>query len=219
MAKEFKLSPIITGGREADLAAADLKASGARIFSLNYPTRSRSLGPDADEPIRELRLRAHAPKAPAGLSKAGVPFAFSSSGLTSTSDFVKNAARAVKEGLPADAAIRALTLDAATIAGVADRLGSLEKGKIANVIMTDGDLFGEHTTIKLVLIDGQRVNFDAAETPQRTRARRPVAALSSLASGSLRRRVVDPELVRLVRQVEFGVKPVSKYSQSPTRRC
>ena len=166
MAKEFKLSPIITGGGEADLAAADLKASGARvIFSLNYPTRSRSLGPDADEPIRELRLRAHAPKVPAGLSKAGVPFAFSSSGLTSTSDFVKHAARAVKAGLPADAAIRALTLDAALIAGVADRLGSLEKGKIANVIMTDGDLFAEHTTIKLVLIDGQRVNFDAAETP------------------------------------------------------
>ena len=116
--------------------------------------------------VRELRLRAHAPKVPAGLSKAGVPFAFSSSGLTSTSDFVKNAARAVKEGLPADAAVRALTLDAARIAGVADRLGSLEKGKIANVIMTDGDLFAEHTTIKLVLIDGQRVNFDAAETPK-----------------------------------------------------
>ena len=56
---------------------------------------------------------------------------------------MKNAARAVQEGLPEDAAIRALTLDAAKIAGAADRLGSLEKGKIANVIVTTGDLFNE----------------------------------------------------------------------------
>ena len=93
-------------------------------------------------------------------------FAFSSSGLTNTSDFVKNAARAVKEGLTPEAAIRALTLDAARIAGVADRLGSLEKGKIANVIMSNGDLFAERTTVTLVLIDGQRVNLEAPETPR-----------------------------------------------------
>ena len=101
----------------------------------------------------------------AGLEKASVAFAFSSSGLTNTSDFVKNAARAVKEGLTPEAAIRALTLDAARIAGVADRLGSLEKGKIANVIMSNGDLFAERTTVTLVLIDGQRVNLEAPETP------------------------------------------------------
>ena len=167
MAKEFSLAPIITGGQEADLAAADLKAAKASvILSLNYPTRSRGLAPDADEPARELRLRAHSPKVAAGLEKASVAFAFSSSGLTNTSDFVKNAARAVKEGLTPEAAIRALTLDAARIAGVADRLGSLEKGKIANVIMSNGDLFAERTTVTLVLIDGQRVNLEAPETPR-----------------------------------------------------
>jgi len=167
MAKEFSLAPIITGGQEADLAAADLKAAKASvILSLNYPTRSRALAPDADEPARELRLRAHSPKVAADLEKASVAFAFSSSGLTNTSDFVKNAARAVKEGLTPEAAIRALTLDAARIAGVADRLGSLEKGKIANVIMSNGDLFAERTTVTLVLIDGQRVNLEAPETPR-----------------------------------------------------
>jgi imidazolonepropionase-like amidohydrolase len=166
MAKEFKLTPIITGGQEADLAAADLKAAGATvIFNLDFPTRPKSLAPDADEPVRELRLRAHAPKVPAGLEKAGVQFAFSSSGLTNPSDFVKNAARAVKEGLNPDAAVRALTLDAARIAGAADRLGSLEKGKIANIIVTDGDLFAEKTAVKVVLIDGRRVDLDAAEAP------------------------------------------------------
>lgn len=158
MAKEFSLAPIVTGGQEADLVAADLKAANAKVIvSLNYPTRSRALGPDADEPARELRLRAHAPKVASGLEKAGVPFAFSSSGLTNPSDFLKNAARAVKEGLTPDAAIRALTLDAARIAGVADQLGSLEKGKIANIIMADGNLFAERTKVTLVLIDGHRV--------------------------------------------------------------
>jgi imidazolonepropionase-like amidohydrolase len=166
LAKEFKLTPIVTGGSEADLAAADLKAANARvIFSLNYPARSRALPPDADEPVRELRLRAHAPKAPGELAKAGVPFAFSGAGLAAPADFVKNAARAVKEGLTEDAALRALTLDAAKIAGAGDRLGSLEKGKIANVIITDGDLFNERTHIRHVFIDGRMVNIDTTDTP------------------------------------------------------
>jgi imidazolonepropionase-like amidohydrolase len=167
MAAEFKLTPIITGGHEADLVGTELKAQNAKvIFSLNYPTRSRALAPDADEPVRELRLRAHAPKAPAGLAKAGVPFAFSSSGLQNASDLVKNAARAVKEGLSADAAVRALTLDAARIAGAAEGLGSLDKGKIANLLVTDGDLFGDRTKIKYVFVDGHRVSLDAGEAPQ-----------------------------------------------------
>ncbi len=167
MAKEFGLSPIVTGGQEADLAAADLKAQNARvIFSLNFPTRPASLAPDADEPARELRLRAHVPKAPGGLEKAGVPFAFSSSGLTNPADFLKNAARVVKEGLSSEAAVRALTLDAARIAGVGDRLGSLEKGKIANLTVTDGDLLGERTKIKYVFVDGRSVDLDVPDAPQ-----------------------------------------------------
>jgi imidazolonepropionase-like amidohydrolase len=166
LAKEFKLSPIITGGIEADLAAAELKAANAKVIvSLNYPTRSRALPPDADEPVRELRLRAHAAKAAAGLASAGVPFAFSGAGLASPADFVRNVARSVREGLGEEAAVRALTLDAARIAGAADRLGSLEKGKIANVIVTSGDLFNESTRIRHVFVDGRMVNIDATEAP------------------------------------------------------
>jgi len=164
MAQEFKLDPMITGAHEADQVAAELKARNARvIYSLNFPARARALAPDADEPVRELRLRAQAAKTPAALDKAGVPFAFASSGLREPRDFVRNAARAVKEGLSADAAIRALTINAATIAGAASRLGSLEKGKIANVIVTDGDLFEERTRVKHAFVDGRPVALD--ETP------------------------------------------------------
>jgi imidazolonepropionase-like amidohydrolase len=171
MAREFKLDPVITGAREADQVAADLKARNARvIYSLNFPTRSRALAPDADEAIDTLRARAQAPKVPAALEKAGVLYAFSSAGLRDPRDFARNAGRAVREGLSPDAAIRALTINAARIAGAADRLGSLEKGKIANVLVTEGDLFDERLRIKHVFVDGRLLAVEEAPpTPQRGR--------------------------------------------------
>jgi imidazolonepropionase-like amidohydrolase len=170
MAKTFKLDPIVTNGREADQVASDLKAANARvILSLNYPTKPQSLAPDADEPLETLRARANAPKTAGVLDKAGVAFAFSSAGLNEPKDFVKNAAKAVQNGLSKDAAIRALTLGAAMIAGAADRLGSIETGKIANLVVTDGDLFEEKTAIKHVFVDGKPVNIDIPPAPDRRR--------------------------------------------------
>ncbi len=166
LAKELNIRPIVTGGREADEMVADLKATNtAVIYTLNYPTRPRALPPGADEPIATLRARANAPKIPAALAKAGLTFAFESGGLAQPRDFVRNAARAVREGLPEDVALRALTLDAARIAGAADRVGSLEKGKIANVIVTSGGLFDDATRIRHVFVDGRMVNIDAADAP------------------------------------------------------
>jgi imidazolonepropionase-like amidohydrolase len=168
MAAEFRLDPVITGGRESDAVTADLKARNARvIYSLNFPVRSRALAPDADEPVRDLRARANAPKVPAALARAGVPFAFASAGLREPRNFLEHAARAVKEGLPADAAIRALTIDAARIAGAGERVGSLEQGKIANVIVTDGDLFEDRTRIRHVFIDGRLVDIDEPQPEER----------------------------------------------------
>jgi imidazolonepropionase-like amidohydrolase len=171
MAREFNLDPVITGAREADQVVSDLKARNARvIYSLNFPARSRALPPDADEPIRELRARAQAPRTPAALEKAGILFAFSSDNVQQPRDFVRNAARAVKDGLPPDAAVRALTINAAKIAGAGDRLGSLEKGKIANVIVTDGDLFEDRTRVVHVFVDGRKVETEAP-TPAGGRGR------------------------------------------------
>jgi imidazolonepropionase-like amidohydrolase len=161
MAKAFKLDPIITSARQVDDVIADLKASNARvIYSLNYPTRRPSLAPDADESLSVLRDRANAPKGPAVLDKAGIAFAFESGGLSDPKDFLKNAQKAVASGgLSPDAAIKALTLNAATLAGAADKLGSLDRGKIANVIVTDGDLLSEKTTLKHVFVNGRPVTL------------------------------------------------------------
>lgn len=172
-AKELKLDPIVTGARDAQEVAADLKAENVRvIYSLNYPTRRKTLAPDADEPIRTLRERADAPKVPGELAKAGVLFAFETAGLTDPKDFVKNAAKAVKAGLAEDAAIKSLTINAATIAGVGERLGTIEKGKIANLVVTDGDLFEEKTKITRVFVDGRSVALAPAAPAGRGRGGR-----------------------------------------------
>ena len=161
MARAFKLDPIITAARQVDDVAAELKAANARvIYSLNFPTRRPSLAPDADEALSVLRERANAPKGPAVLDRAGILFAFESSGLTEPRDFLKNAQKVVANGLSKDAALKALTLNAATLAGAGDRLGSLERGKIANVIVTEGDLFDEKTAIKHVFVNGRPVKLN-----------------------------------------------------------
>jgi imidazolonepropionase-like amidohydrolase len=161
MAKAFKLDPIITAARQVDDVTGDLKAANARvIYSLDFPKRAVSLAPDADEPLSVLRERANAPKGPAALDKAGLLFAFESGGLDDPKDFLKNAQKTVANGLSREAALKALTLNAATLAGAGDRLGSLERGKIANVIVTEGDLFDEKTAIKHVFVNGRPVKLN-----------------------------------------------------------
>lgn len=160
MAKMFKLDPIITAARQVDDVTADLKAANARvIYSLNFPARRPSLAPDADEPLSVLRDRANAPKGPAALDRAGVLFAFESSGLSEPRDFLRNAQKTVASGLSKEAALKALTLNAATLAGAGDRLGSLEPGKIANVVVTEGDLFDDKVVIRHVFVNGRPVRL------------------------------------------------------------
>jgi hypothetical protein len=102
-----------------------------------------------------LRDRAAAPTSAAALSKAGVRFAFQSGYLGRPSDFIANAAKAVEAGLPKDEAIKAMTIYPAEIFGVAEQLGSIEKGKIANVVVTSGDLFDRRSQVKHVFVDGK----------------------------------------------------------------
>jgi hypothetical protein len=168
MAAEFNLDTIVVGAQYADQRAAELGRAKARvIFSLAFPGAGRGgaagggggRGGGGAPSLRQLKEQAAIPKAPAALAQAGVPFAFTS-GSASPADFVRNAARVVKEGgLAADAALRALTVDAARMAGAADRLGTIETGKIANLIVTQGDLF-DGGSIRHVVIDGYPVDLD-----------------------------------------------------------
>ncbi len=162
MAKEFKLEPMILGGLEAGAAAAELKAANAKVvltFNSGGPAAGgRGGGGGADPPIRVTRMQQGSVKNAASLEAAGVAYAFSAEGLPNPADFVRGVARAVRDGgLTAEQAIRALTINAARMAGAADRIGSLEKGKIANIIVADGDLFADGTRVRRVFIDGREV--------------------------------------------------------------
>lgn len=156
-ASELKTPSILYGMHEA-YRAADLlaKAHEPVLVSLKWPERQPDSDPDQEEPLRVLEMREKAPGAPAALVKAGVPFAFYSDGIERPRDILRAVKRAIDAGLPQDAAVRAMTLAPAQIYGVADRLGSIEKGKIANLLVTRGDLFLDRTEVKFVLIDGTK---------------------------------------------------------------
>jgi imidazolonepropionase-like amidohydrolase len=170
-AKEFKLDPIIVGGAEAAPVIDDLRAAKARVICSVAAGAGRAGGAGRGGGGGGGRggtstAAADAPKVPAMLDKAGVVFAFTSEGLQSPGDLVRNVAHLIRDGgLPAEAALRGLTANAARLAGVGDRLGTIEKGRIANLIVTDGDLFAEQTHIKQVFVDGRPIDMEAPAAP------------------------------------------------------
>ena len=175
-AKEFNLDPIIVGGAEAGNVIDELKAARASVIvSANFQAAGgggrggRGGGGDTDTPLRITRMRQNAAKVPAALEKAGIPFAFTIGGLQTPADFVRGVARSVREGgLAEETALRALTINAAVLAGAGERLGSIEKGKMANLVVTEGSLF-DAARVRHVFVAGWPVDLDAA--PQTTGGR------------------------------------------------
>jgi imidazolonepropionase-like amidohydrolase len=152
---ELKAKTIFYGGHEAYRSADLLKASGVPLLvSLKWPARDKDADPNEPVPIQELERWENAPSTPAALARAGVLFAFYSDGLEKPLDVVKAVKRAIDAGLPPEAALRAMTLSAAEMYGVADLLGSIDTGKIANLLVTRGNLFEDKTTIEHVFVDG-----------------------------------------------------------------
>jgi imidazolonepropionase-like amidohydrolase len=163
IADEFKLKPIIAGALYGSPMAETLKAKKVPvILSVDYPRRAPDLPEDEDEPLRVLRQRAEAPKGAARFAQAGVKFAFMA-GAARPADFIANVQKAVENGLSKDDALRALTLNAAEILGTADQLGSIEVGKIANLVVTSGDLFAKDTRVRHLFIDGKEIELKKPE--------------------------------------------------------
>jgi imidazolonepropionase-like amidohydrolase len=165
IADEFKLKPIIAGaGAGAGHRTAELLKNRniPVVLSVDFPRRQGEQADDEDEPLRVLRERAEAPKAGARLAEAGVKFGLMSGSLRAQ-DFISNVQRAVENGLSREAALRALTIDAAEILGVADQMGSIEVGKIANLVITTGDLFSRDSRVRHVFIDGVEIELRRPE--------------------------------------------------------
>jgi hypothetical protein len=167
LADRWQVTGALYGGQMAYEVAPEIAAKKLPVIvNLKWPEAEKDTDPEDKPSLRTLQFRDRAPSSPAALSKAGVKFAFYSGGLATPKDALKAAKKSIDAGLAPDAALRALTLSAAEIFRVADRLGSIETGKIANLVVTDGDLFEEKTKIKMVFVDGHRFEIHEPEKPK-----------------------------------------------------
>ena len=163
----WKVNAAIYGGQSGYEIADEIAAKKVPVLiDLKWPEKEKDSDPDEVPSLRTLRLRDRAASTPSIFVKAGVKFAFYSGAMANAKDLLKAVKKSIDAGLTADAALRALTLSPAEIYGVADRLGSIEKGKIANLVVTDGGLFEEKTKIKMVFVDGQRFEIREPEKPK-----------------------------------------------------
>jgi len=161
----------VYGARQAyakDVAAELAEASAAVLLDLDWPEAPEDPDPAVQAPLRTLRYRAEAPSSAAALAKAGVSFGLYASDAKTPADLMKGLRRAVEAGLTHEDAIRALTLGAARVYGVDDRLGSLEAGKIANLVIYRDDPFAEKSRPTTVFVDGEKFDVPAApEDPEK----------------------------------------------------
>jgi imidazolonepropionase-like amidohydrolase len=145
---------VITGGLESPLAAPLLKDKNIPVI----------LGSVLTMPAREDAHHAATYKAAGELAEAGVVFAFGTGGAANNRLIPYEAAISVAWGLDRDRALRAITLDAAKILGVDDRVGSLESGKVANLFIATGDPMEMKTQFTHVFINGRNVGTKSKHT-------------------------------------------------------
>jgi hypothetical protein len=167
LADRWHVNGVLYGGQMSYEVASEIAAKKLSVLvDLKWPEADKGADPDDIPSLKTLRFRDRAPSSPAALAKAGVKFAFYSGAITAPKDMLKAAKKSIDAGLSPDAAIRAFTLTPAEIFGVADRLGSIEAGKIANLVVTDGDIFDEATKIKFVFVDGRKFTIREPEKPK-----------------------------------------------------
>lgn len=155
IAAEFKLKPVIALGTEGYRMIGPLKAAGVPVVV--HPTMQRAAG--SMETLHGFIGNA------AVLADAGVPVCISSAfeGYVPKVRVLRHeAAMAAANGLGHDRALRTVTIDAAKLLGVADKYGSIEKGKAADLVLYDGDPF-EHTTHVTRTVMGGRVVYDRGD--------------------------------------------------------
>lgn len=167
IAGEYKLTPWFRGnGNEYKLIDVLKGRTQPLIVPLNFPD-----APDVSSP--ELALNASlsamrhwylAPTNPAQLAAAGVSFSLTTDGLSSLTQFLPNLRIAVSRGLAADKALAALTTVPAAWLGIERTHGTIAVGKVANLVITDGDLFTEESSVRDVWVQGTR--YGVTRPPQ-----------------------------------------------------
>lgn len=156
---EFGVQYILKGSGNEYQRIDELKATGAKfIIPLEFPDAY-----DVEDPYAALNVSLQdmkhwelAPSNAAMLQKAGIVFALTPHGLKDKKDFLKNLRKAIKRGLSEEAALKALTMTPASMMGVANQVGSLEAGKVANFIIASDSLFKKDSEIQENWVAGIR---------------------------------------------------------------
>uniref|UniRef100_A0A486XVC8 Amidohydrolase-related domain-containing protein n=1 Tax=Rheinheimera sp. BAL341 TaxID=1708203 RepID=A0A486XVC8_9GAMM len=151
LASEYQLQLTIVGGRDSWRLANELAAAKvAVIYTAPYGLPSR-----VDENYKQAFV------VPKVLQDAGVQYALSLDGFWDTRNLVFAAGQAISFGLTPEQALRSVTINAAQIAGVADKIGSIEVGKAASLVVSEGDIFDYlgHKVTHL-WIDGRAVDLN-----------------------------------------------------------
>jgi imidazolonepropionase-like amidohydrolase len=195
IAREFNLRLIVAGAQQAWQMPQELREVPL-LVSVDWPKAPSGREDREEQPLRVIRERVLGPTTPSVLAKGGVSFALVSGGA-SASDFIPGIRKAIDNGLSASDALRAVTLAPARIFGVDRQLGSLERGKIANLVVTDRPIFDRNAKVTRVFVDGREMRVRAAEE---TRDASPVNGTWSLT-------VVSPQgnvAVNVTLRVESG---------------
>ncbi|WP_439555704.1 amidohydrolase family protein [Dyadobacter sp.] len=165
---EFGVQYIIKGGGDEYQRINEIKATKATlILPLQFPEAYDVADPwDADViSMSQLKHWEMAPKNPAEVAKAGIPFAFTSAGLKNKADFLKNIKTAIEYGLPKEKALEALTTLPASLIKSDSQIGSLKPGMLANFIITSGDLFSKDNVIYENWIQGKKYIIAPVNAP------------------------------------------------------
>ncbi len=127
------------------------------IVPLDFPDAPDVTDPEAalNATLQDLRHWYLAPTSPAQLADAGIPFAITADGMSSINDFLPNLRIAVARGLSSDDALAALTTTPARWLGLSRSHGTIEEGKIANLLVSEGDLFTQDAEIRDVWVQGR----------------------------------------------------------------
>lgn len=153
--EEMKVKGIIVGGQEAWKAADGLKKNNIAVIYTNMFSL----------PVRDDDAYDYLFEAPSKMQKAGVQFAISTGDDgANVRDLPYQAGVAGGYGLSKEDALKSVTLYPAQILGISDKVGSLEQGKIANVVVTDGDLLDPRTNVKYLFINGRLLPLTSRHT-------------------------------------------------------
>lgn len=173
LAREYSLRLFLVGNGEEYKRLVQLAAQPVpHLLPLAFPAAPKlKAGEELALGLDELRHWNAAPDNPRLLLAAGLTVAFTAHRLSEPAEIFARLARAMAQGLTADQALAGLTTAPAELLGLAGRAGSVEPGKMANLVIVDGDLFVDKPKLRAVWVDGKPYEIEERKSEEKPKGR------------------------------------------------